>query len=98
MEMLKNDYLQTVLNGTMDRIDQIRAFVATAQTGSFTAAAGLGTGGALDRVRLTALDLASAAGHSEVCEMLFKAGAKTRAQLAKDDATAWLAATGSAMI
>ena len=39
MEMLENDYLQNVLNRSMDRIDQIRAFVATAQTGSFTAAA-----------------------------------------------------------
>jgi len=39
MVMLENDYLQNVLNMAMDRIDQIRAFVATAQTGSFTAAA-----------------------------------------------------------
>jgi DNA-binding transcriptional LysR family regulator len=39
IEMLENDYLQNVLNRAMDRIDQIRAFVATAQTGSFTAAA-----------------------------------------------------------
>ena len=39
MEMLENDYRQNVLNRAMDRIDQIRAFVATAQTGSFTAAA-----------------------------------------------------------
>ncbi len=39
MEMLEYDYLQNVLNIAMDRLDQIRAFVATAQTGSFTAAA-----------------------------------------------------------
>lgn len=34
-----NDYLHFVLNRHMDLLDQIRAFVATAQTGSFTAAA-----------------------------------------------------------
>lgn len=37
METLWNDYPQNVPN--MDLIDQLRAFVATAQTGSFTAAA-----------------------------------------------------------
>jgi DNA-binding transcriptional LysR family regulator len=36
-----NDYLQLVPNGiAMDLIDELKAFVATAQTGSFTAAAG----------------------------------------------------------
>lgn len=39
METLENDYRQIVLSKAMDRINQIRAFVATAQTGSFTAAA-----------------------------------------------------------
>ncbi len=38
--MLWNDYLHFVLNRAVDLLDQIRAFVATAQTGSFTAAAG----------------------------------------------------------
>ena len=39
MAILENNYQHFILNRTMDRIDQIRAFVATAQTGSFTAAA-----------------------------------------------------------
>lgn len=39
METLWNDYPQYVLN-KMDLIDELKAFVATAQTGSFTAAAG----------------------------------------------------------
>jgi DNA-binding transcriptional LysR family regulator len=39
METLWNDYPQDVLN-KMDLIDELKAFVATAQTGSFTAAAG----------------------------------------------------------
>lgn len=39
MENLWNGYLCSVRNIAMDRLDQIRAFVATAQTGSFTAAA-----------------------------------------------------------
>jgi DNA-binding transcriptional LysR family regulator len=38
METLWNDYPYFVLN-TMDLIDELKAFVATAQTGSFTAAA-----------------------------------------------------------
>ncbi len=40
METLLNDYPHYVLNAdTMDIVDELRAFVATAQTGSFTAAA-----------------------------------------------------------
>ena len=39
--MIRNDYPQNVLSGfEMDITDELRAFVATAQTGSFTAAAG----------------------------------------------------------
>jgi DNA-binding transcriptional LysR family regulator len=39
MKTLWNDYPHFIPNGAMDLIDQMRAFVATAQTGSFTAAA-----------------------------------------------------------
>ena len=39
MEILWNDFPHFVLNDVMDLLDQIRAFVATAQTGSFTGAA-----------------------------------------------------------
>ena len=41
MKPLWNDYPHFVLNGVaMDLVDELKAFVATAQTGSFTAAAG----------------------------------------------------------
>jgi DNA-binding transcriptional LysR family regulator len=40
METLWNDYPQIIPNDAMDLIDELKAFVATAQTGSFTAAAG----------------------------------------------------------
>ena len=39
MAKVLNDYPQNVLNRHMDVLDQIRAFVATAQSGSFTSAA-----------------------------------------------------------
>lgn len=39
METLLNEYPHNVLNIAVDLIDQLKAFVATAQTGSFTAAA-----------------------------------------------------------
>lgn len=39
MASLWNDYPHPVLNDRMDLIDQLKAFVATAQTGSFTGAA-----------------------------------------------------------
>jgi DNA-binding transcriptional LysR family regulator len=39
MKTLWNDYPHFIPNDAMDLIDQMRAFVATAQTGSFTAAA-----------------------------------------------------------
>ncbi len=40
MEIVENDLLQNVPNGRlMDLVDELRAFVATAQAGSFTAAA-----------------------------------------------------------
>jgi DNA-binding transcriptional LysR family regulator len=39
METLWNDYLRFILNDAMDLIDELKTFVATAQTGSFTAAA-----------------------------------------------------------
>lgn len=39
MAKVLNEYPQNVLNRGMDLLDQIRAFVATARTGSFTAAA-----------------------------------------------------------
>lgn len=39
MAKVLNNYPQIVHNGVMDLIDQIRAFVATARTGSFTSAA-----------------------------------------------------------
>lgn len=41
MAVIRNDYPRFILNGPgMDLIDELKAFVATAQTGSFTAAAG----------------------------------------------------------
>ena len=40
MKIFENEYPQNVLNIPMDLIDELKAFVATAQTGSFTAAAG----------------------------------------------------------
>jgi DNA-binding transcriptional LysR family regulator len=40
METLWNDYPHFILNTAMDLIDELKAFVATAQTGSFTGAAG----------------------------------------------------------
>jgi len=39
MKTLWNDYPHFIPNGAMDLIDELKAFVATAQTGSFTAAA-----------------------------------------------------------
>ena len=39
MANLKNDFPRFILNFGMDLIDELKAFVATAQTGSFTAAA-----------------------------------------------------------
>ena len=63
MAVIRNDYPRFILNDPgMDLIDELKAFVATAQTGSFTAAAGqLG-------VQLMVM---GAYGHSRVREFLF---------------------------